>query len=78
MIPLTLFESFTQFIDEESVAIEEIKALGEAVQEVELSVEGSDIDTLADKGLSPDARSLQNRNEMAAEVRTREGRNLLM
>lgn len=31
-------------LDEESVAMEEVKALGEAVQEVELSVRASDVD----------------------------------
>lgn len=35
---------FNNIIDEESVAIEEVKALGEAVQEVELSIQGSDVD----------------------------------
>ena len=30
-------------LDEESVAMEEVKALGEAVKEVELSVQGSDV-----------------------------------
>ena len=53
--------------DEESVAIEEVRALGEAVQEVEFSVEGSDIDAVIDKTLAT-----------AAEVRTPEGRSLLM
>lgn len=58
------------------MAIEEIRALGEAVQEVELSVEGADIDAVIDKTLSADARGLQ--TGVASEVRTSEGRSLLM
>jgi hypothetical protein len=35
---------FLNITDEESVAMEEVKALGEAVQEVELSIQASDVD----------------------------------
>lgn len=62
--------------DEESVAIEEVRALGEAVQEVELSIEGADIDAVVDKTLAPD-RVVQQPG-VASEVRTAEGRSILM
>ena len=39
---------FLEMIDEESVAMEEVKALGKAVQEVELSIQASDVDRNAD------------------------------
>lgn len=39
---------FLKMIDEESVAMEEVKALGKAVQEVELSIQASDVDRNAD------------------------------
>jgi multidrug resistance efflux pump len=61
--------------DEESVAIEEVRALGEAVQEVELSIEGTDIDAIVDQTLAPE-RVMQ--PGVASEVRTAEGRSLLM
>ena len=41
------FPAFTNLItttDEETVAMEEVKALGRAVQEVEMSVQASDVD----------------------------------
>ena len=44
-------------IDEESVAMEEVKALGEAVQEVELSIGSTDVDAALD------SRSLIHRNQ---------------
>ena len=34
--------------DEESVAMEEVKALSEVVQEVELSIQGADVDAALD------------------------------
>lgn len=37
----------SNMIDEESVAMEEVKALGKAVQEVELSIQASDVDRIA-------------------------------
>ncbi len=40
--------TFLNAIDEESVAMEEVKALGKAVQEVELSIQASDVDRNAD------------------------------
>ena len=57
--------------DEESVAIEEVRALGEAVQEVELSIEGTDIDAVIDKTLAPDTRV---KSGVVSEVRRAEGR----
>ena len=47
----------TTIIDEESVAMEEVKALGEAVQEVELSIGSTDVDAALD------SRSLIHRNQ---------------
>jgi hypothetical protein len=67
--------------DEESVAIEEVRALGEAVNEVELSVESEDLDVMLDRHpSSSDTKGLQtgSRYSAAAEVRTSEGRSLLM
>lgn len=40
--------TFFNTTDEESVAMEEVKALGKAVQEVELSIQASDVDRNAD------------------------------
>ena len=58
------FDVVIYFSDEESVAIEEIKALGEAVQEVELSVQSADVVVAVDRyslvldnqGLHPEGR----------------------
>ena len=43
--------------DEESVAIEEVKALGEAVQEVELSVQVADVNAALNSNLPRGKRS---------------------
>ncbi len=40
--------NFFNTTDEESVAMEEVKALGKAVQEVELSIQASDVNRNAD------------------------------
>ena len=40
--------TFLNTTDEESVAMEEVKALGKAVQEVELSIQASDVDRNSD------------------------------
>ncbi len=40
--------TFLNTTDEESVAMEEVKALGKAVQEVELSIQASDVNRNAD------------------------------
>ena len=58
-------------LDEESVAIEEVRALDEAVQEVELSVEREDIEPVIDG-----TRNLH--TDVASEGRTSEGRTLLI
>lgn len=47
----------TPNVDEESVAIEEVKALGEAVQEVELSVQVADVDAALNSNLPRGNRS---------------------
>lgn len=42
------FSLLASITDEESVAMEEVKALGEAVREVELSIQSADVDAALD------------------------------